>query len=338
MSASPELDRSTRRRRPHHRRHPKGSRQHGTNPQDASRRPGRCRRPQPHPHRLRRRRRLRRQRQSAAVRSPPRPPPARSATGCGTPTSCRPTRRAPTRSSKNPNINVKITQYGWDDYWSKLTNGFVAGTAPDVFTDHLSKYPEFVSQEQLVPAGRHAEEGRGRHAASTSRVWPTCGSARTASATACRRTSTPSRCSTTRSWSTDGRRTPTPTCRTLTWNPDRRRHLRENHRPPDRRQERQARRRAGLRQEQGQGLRLRPRRRLGRRQRPDPVEHVHRQHRAGPTPTRTRGAPTTTTTTRSSRRPWAGSRSLIEKGYMPSVAAVTGQSSAPTSTPPASTR
>ena len=53
--------------------------------------------------------------------------------------------------AKNPNINVKITQYGWDDYWAKLTNGFVAGTAPDVFTDHLSKYPEFVSQEQLVP-------------------------------------------------------------------------------------------------------------------------------------------------------------------------------------------
>ena len=50
----------------------------------------------------------------------------------------------------NPNINVKITQYGWDDYWAKLTNGFVAGDAPDVFTDHLSKYPEFVTQQQLV--------------------------------------------------------------------------------------------------------------------------------------------------------------------------------------------
>src|SRR6478752_1086235 len=53
--------------------------------------------------------------------------------------------------AKNPNITVKITQAAWDDYWSKLTNGFVGGTAPDVFTDHLSKYPEFVSQEQLVP-------------------------------------------------------------------------------------------------------------------------------------------------------------------------------------------
>jgi multiple sugar transport system substrate-binding protein len=50
----------------------------------------------------------------------------------------------------NPNVNVKISQFAWDDYWAKLTNGFIAGDAPDVFTDHLSKYPEFVSQQQLV--------------------------------------------------------------------------------------------------------------------------------------------------------------------------------------------
>ena len=53
-------------------------------------------------------------------------------------------RRVPRR--RIPNITVKITQYGWDDYWTKLTTGFVAGTAPDVFTDHLSKYPEFVTK------------------------------------------------------------------------------------------------------------------------------------------------------------------------------------------------
>ena len=50
----------------------------------------------------------------------------------------------------NPNITVKITQYSWDDYWTNVTNGFVAGTAPDVFTNHLSKYPEFVTQGQLM--------------------------------------------------------------------------------------------------------------------------------------------------------------------------------------------
>jgi len=50
----------------------------------------------------------------------------------------------------NPNITVKITQYSWDDYWTNVTNGFVANTAPDVFTNHLSKYPEFVTQGQLL--------------------------------------------------------------------------------------------------------------------------------------------------------------------------------------------
>jgi multiple sugar transport system substrate-binding protein len=50
----------------------------------------------------------------------------------------------------NPDIKVKVTQRGWDDYWTTLTNGFVAGTAPDVFTDHLAKYPEFASKKQLL--------------------------------------------------------------------------------------------------------------------------------------------------------------------------------------------
>jgi len=50
----------------------------------------------------------------------------------------------------NPDVTVKISQFGWDDYWTKLTTGFVSGDAPDVFTDHLSKYPEFVKNGQLV--------------------------------------------------------------------------------------------------------------------------------------------------------------------------------------------
>ena len=51
----------------------------------------------------------------------------------------------------NPDMKVNITQFGWDDYWTKLTNGMAAGNAPDVFTDHLSKYPEFVKTKQLLP-------------------------------------------------------------------------------------------------------------------------------------------------------------------------------------------
>ncbi len=50
----------------------------------------------------------------------------------------------------NPGITIKIEQLGWDDYWSNLQTGMVGGTAPDVFTNHLAKYPEFASKGQLV--------------------------------------------------------------------------------------------------------------------------------------------------------------------------------------------
>ena len=52
--------------------------------------------------------------------------------------------------AQNPNITVNLTQSGWDDYWNGVQTGMVAGTAPDVFTNHLAKYPEFASKEQLV--------------------------------------------------------------------------------------------------------------------------------------------------------------------------------------------
>jgi multiple sugar transport system substrate-binding protein len=50
----------------------------------------------------------------------------------------------------NPGITVEIEQLGWGDYWTGITTGFVSGDAPDVFTNHLAKYPEFVSLGQLV--------------------------------------------------------------------------------------------------------------------------------------------------------------------------------------------
>ncbi|MFN8527367.1 MAG: sugar ABC transporter substrate-binding protein [Anaerolineae bacterium] len=53
-------------------------------------------------------------------------------------------------TAANPGINVSIEQLGWDDYWTAITTGFISGDAPDVFTDHLAKYPEFVALEQLV--------------------------------------------------------------------------------------------------------------------------------------------------------------------------------------------
>ena len=51
----------------------------------------------------------------------------------------------------NPDITVTLEQYGWDDYWTKLTASFVSGSGPDVFVDHLSKYGQFAEQKQIVP-------------------------------------------------------------------------------------------------------------------------------------------------------------------------------------------
>lgn len=59
--------------------------------------------------------------------------------------------------AQNPNITINITQQGWGDYWNNIQTGMVAGTAPDVFTDHLAKYPEFASKEQLVDIQPYVE-------------------------------------------------------------------------------------------------------------------------------------------------------------------------------------
>jgi multiple sugar transport system substrate-binding protein len=50
----------------------------------------------------------------------------------------------------NPDITIKIEQQGWNDYWTGISAGFVSGDAPDVITDHLAKYPQFVQLKQLV--------------------------------------------------------------------------------------------------------------------------------------------------------------------------------------------
>lgn len=51
----------------------------------------------------------------------------------------------------NPNITVKVTQTGWNDYWGNLTNSLVAGNGPDVFTDHLAKFGDFVKNHEILP-------------------------------------------------------------------------------------------------------------------------------------------------------------------------------------------
>jgi multiple sugar transport system substrate-binding protein len=52
---------------------------------------------------------------------------------------------------ENPGLDVKITQLGWSDYWTKLTAGFIAGTQPDVFTDHIQKFGQFADLQVLEP-------------------------------------------------------------------------------------------------------------------------------------------------------------------------------------------
>lgn len=50
----------------------------------------------------------------------------------------------------HPGVKVKVSQYGWNDYWTKLTAGFVSGEAPDTFMDHVNNYPGYADQNQLL--------------------------------------------------------------------------------------------------------------------------------------------------------------------------------------------
>ena len=51
---------------------------------------------------------------------------------------------------QNPDITVEIEQLGWDDYWTTLQTSLISGAAPDVFTNHLARYPELAARNQLV--------------------------------------------------------------------------------------------------------------------------------------------------------------------------------------------
>lgn len=52
---------------------------------------------------------------------------------------------------RNPGLRVDITQVGWEFYWTKLTASFIAGTAPDVFTNHVTRFPQYVDLGVLEP-------------------------------------------------------------------------------------------------------------------------------------------------------------------------------------------
>jgi multiple sugar transport system substrate-binding protein len=56
----------------------------------------------------------------------------------------------------NPDVKVNLQLNNWNDYWGGLARGFIGETAPDVFTNHLSKYPEFADSEVIEPLNAYA--------------------------------------------------------------------------------------------------------------------------------------------------------------------------------------
>ncbi|PPK98685.1 multiple sugar transport system substrate-binding protein [Kineococcus xinjiangensis] len=60
--------------------------------------------------------------------------------------------------AENPGTKIKIEQFGWADYWNKITTGLVAGNAPDVFVNHLNYYPTFAAKNQILPIDEQVEE------------------------------------------------------------------------------------------------------------------------------------------------------------------------------------
>ncbi|HEY0186672.1 MAG TPA: sugar ABC transporter substrate-binding protein [Cellulomonas sp.] len=59
----------------------------------------------------------------------------------------------------NPNITVDITQTSWSQYWTNLSTQITAGTAPDVFTNQISYFMQFVDNNQLLDLSSLVDDG-----------------------------------------------------------------------------------------------------------------------------------------------------------------------------------
>jgi multiple sugar transport system substrate-binding protein len=73
---------------------------------------------------------------------------------------------------QNPNIKIVMDQKNWNDYWGGLSRGFIADTAPDVFTDHLAKYPQFVTSEVIEPVPTNGVD-MSQYLPGLARLWKT---------------------------------------------------------------------------------------------------------------------------------------------------------------------
>lgn len=58
---------------------------------------------------------------------------------------------------ENPHIDVRINQYGWDDYWTRITASMVAETAPDVFINHTQQMPKYQQLGQILDISKYAK-------------------------------------------------------------------------------------------------------------------------------------------------------------------------------------
>jgi multiple sugar transport system substrate-binding protein len=59
---------------------------------------------------------------------------------------------------ENPGIKIEISQAAWSQYWTNLTTQIAAGSAPDVWVDQASYYPQFVENNQIVDIQPYVEE------------------------------------------------------------------------------------------------------------------------------------------------------------------------------------
>ncbi len=50
----------------------------------------------------------------------------------------------------NPDVRVKVTQISWANYWISLTTALISESAPDVFVNHLTRYPELLRNNTLA--------------------------------------------------------------------------------------------------------------------------------------------------------------------------------------------
>jgi multiple sugar transport system substrate-binding protein len=73
---------------------------------------------------------------------------------------------------QNPNISIHITQTTWNDYWPALAREFIGENAPDVFTDHLAKFPQFAASNVIEPVSTRGVD-MNQYQAGLSKLWQT---------------------------------------------------------------------------------------------------------------------------------------------------------------------